>query len=285
MRHDRKIIARLEEMLAEAMEGRFAESVYDETELSRLECRFGQYLSMRETAMEQAQKERTAIKELVTDISHQTKTPLANILLYTELLEEQPDPENTAAYVQQIRKQAEKLDFLLKALVKISRLESGMIELHAFSQPVLPLLEQTIETARGWGKKKGIVIQAEGLPEDISVYYDAKWTGEALGNLLDNAVKYAPEGSTVKVSARMGEMFLCICVEDEGTAVAEEEAAQIFARFYRGKNALAEEGTGVGLYLSRMILQKEGGYIRLAQPKGREKGKGNCFEMYLKRCF
>ncbi|HCT91905.1 MAG TPA: two-component sensor histidine kinase, partial [Lachnospiraceae bacterium] len=195
-----KIVSRLDEMLTNAMNGTFTESRYDETELSRLESKFRQYLTGRELAGERVERERTAIKELVTNISHQTKTPLANICLYTQLLEEISD-ENTLPYVQQIRLQAEKLDFLIRTLTKISRLESDMIRLRPKSQPVFPLVEQAVREARGQAEAKAVTLQAadEDIASDRSAgmdsaenmhpataSYDARWTKEALGNLLDN---------------------------------------------------------------------------------------------------
>lgn len=284
-----KTVSRLDQMLTDAINGHFVESAYDETELSRLESRFRQYLVSKETAVGKIDAERMAIKGLVTDISHQTKTPLANVLLYTQLLEEQCSDESVAPYIRQIRIHAEKLEFLIQALIKISRLESGMVELHPHETPVAPLLEQALAQAKGRAEAKNIEIELvfDEKPEEnvspeeaagsIRAFYDLRWTVEALGNLLDNAVKYSPAESRITVKVRVFEMFVCISVADEGPGIAEEEQAQIFERFYRGRNALGEEGSGVGLYLTRMILQKEQGYIKVASGKER----GSCFSMYL----
>lgn len=296
-----KIISRLDDMLTDAINGTFTESRYDETELSRLESKFRQYLTGKELATEKVEKERAAIKELVTDISHQTKTPLANICLYTQLLEEASD-EKTLPYVRQIRLQAEKLDFLIRTLTKISRLESDMIRLRPEPRPVLPMVEQAVREARGQAEAKAVAIQVMpvhetgylcGSPDTdqaaaslnlpdadgIRASYDARWTKEALGNLLDNAVKYSPASRAVTVFVKAMEMFVCILVDDEGPGIPEEERAQIFERFYRGKNAAPEEGNGVGLYLTRMILQREGGYVKVSSGKN----GGSRFCMYLPR--
>ena len=112
---------------------------------------------------------------------------------------------------------------------------------------------------------------------NIWALYDARWTYEALCNLLDNAVKYSPEGSTVTVFAKQLEIFTCISVQDEGDGIPEEEQAQVFKRFYRGKNALNQEGNGIGLYLARIILQREQGYIKVSSVPG----SGSCFKVYL----
>lgn len=294
-----RVLSRLDEMLTEAINGSFAESCYDETELSRLESKFRQYLTERELAAERVQAERAAIKELVTDISHQTKTPIANICLYTQLLEEK-SPQELKPYVQQIHQQAEKLEFLIQALARISRLESGVIRLELRPCRVWELIEKSVRQMQEKARARQITIYADeekdekedsGKPyqiwedgqtqafSDMQAVCDMGWTQEALGNLLDNGIKYSPEGSRIRVRVRGFEMFVRISVEDEGPGILEEEQAQIFERFYRGKNAGEQEGSGVGLYLTRMILQKERGYIRVcAGVQG-----GSRFQMYLPR--
>lgn len=272
-----KIVARLDGMLTDAINGSFIESGYDETELSRLESKFRQYLTAKETSEEKVRAERAAIKELVTDISHQTKTPIANISLYTQLLEE-ISPPDLLPYVEQIRMQAEKLDFLIQALTKISRLESDMIILKPQAQPVSVLVRKAVREIRGRAEARNISIDAEH-GEDIRAIYDLRWTSEALGNLLDNGVKYSPEGSRIRVLVKGFELFVRISVEDEGSGIPVEERAQIFERFYRGKNAVREEGNGVGLYLTRIVLQRERGYIKVSSGS---RG-GSCFHMYLPR--
>ena len=212
------------------------------------------------------------------DISHQTKTPIANISLYTQLLEEISPPE-LLPYVQQIRLQTEKLDFLIQALTKISRLESNMIKLQPKLQPVSQLIAQAVREARGQAAAKRMAICIARY-EDAVALYDARWTKEVLGNLLDNAVKYSPEGSTVTVFVQALELFVCIGIQDEGMGIPEEERAQMFERFYRGKNAVEEEGSGVGLYLARMIVRKGQGYMKVANSS---EGGGSCFCVYLRR--
>lgn len=266
MARQSKIVSRLDKMLTDAINGNFIEENYDETELSKFESKFHQYISANKLSAEKIQAEREAIKELVTDISHQTKTPLANICLYTQLLEEICTPE-LLPYVQQIHMHAEKLGFLVNALSKISRLESNMIKLRPERAPVSRLLADCGRYIRGMADLKNITINIKDS-KNIWALYDARWTYEALCNLLDNAVKYSPEGSTVTVSAKQLEIFTCISVEDEGMGIPEEEQAQVFKRFYRGKNTLNQEGNGIGLYLVRIILQREQGYIKVSSVPG-----------------
>lgn len=255
-----KIVSRLDKMLTDAINGSFIESDYDETELSRLESKFRRYLAEKELAAEKIQEERNTIKELVTDISHQIKTPLANIGLYTQLLEE-ICTQDMLPYVQQIHLYTDKMEFLIKALSKISMLESNMIKLNPQIYPVSGLIDSSAKYVKCMADRKNITVKVKDK-QDVFALYDARWTHEALGNLLDNAVKYSPGGSTVTVSVKNMEMFVCIMVEDEGIGIPAEERAQIFRRFYRGRNVTQEDGNGIGLYLSRIILQREGDILK-----------------------
>ena len=217
--------------------------------------------------MRSIDEEREKIKELIADISHQTRTPLSNILLYTELLEEEPLGEAAQDSVKKLRQQSEKLQFLMDALVKLSRLETGVFVLHPKRQPLTEMVIDCMESYREKAAAKGLAIAFSGTKkaeEDTPVYayFDKKWSMEAMGNILDNAIKYTNTGGiTIKLCSY--ELFACVEVTDTGIGIGEEEHAAVFGRFYRG-NAVAEKsGVGIGLYLARSIMQQQGGYIRL----------------------
>lgn len=271
-----KVVKRLDEMLEAAIDGTFEENSYDETELSRLESRWKQYLTISEKSLRQAKQERENMKKLVSDISHQTKTSLSNILLYAELMEDQAESESGERLAKQIVSQTKKLEFLIQALVKMSRLETDVLEVVPKQQPIRLLVEQAVEEIMPKAADKQIAI-ACSLPENAQAVYDLKWTSEALGNILDNAVKYSPAGSKIAVEGKEFEIYTCIMVIDQGIGICESEKAQIFGRFYRGMRVQQEEGIGIGLYLAREILQKENGYIKV---NSRE-GAGSSFGLYL----
>lgn len=128
-RKSRKTMEHIEKMLDAAMDGSFSETTFDESKLSALETKFAHYLSAAETSSRNLAREKDKIKALVADISHQTKTPIANLLLYSELLQEEALPPSTEANVDTLHAQAKKLQFLIDALVKLSRLENGIISL------------------------------------------------------------------------------------------------------------------------------------------------------------
>lgn len=274
-----KTLRRLDEMLEQAINGEFEEERYDETELSRLESKWKQYLTTSKMSMEQLNKNREGMQALVSDISHQTKTPLSNILLYSQLLCEQTDNQEERHLAEQIVRQAEKLEFLIQALVKMSRLESNVLVLKPQRQPIEPLLLEVMEEILPKAEKKKIHVKLQrNLSNNMKAVYDKKWTAEALGNILDNAVKYSPSESTVEVTVETFEFYVCISVKDEGIGISEKEKAQIFSRFYRSTEVQQEDGIGIGLYLAREILQKEKGYMKVLS----KKGKGSTFKIYLK---
>lgn len=287
----RATYGRLNQMIDGAMDGTFSEDDYEETELSKLEVKWKRFLTSAKLSNQKVEEERKKIKELVSDISHQTKTPLANILLYSQLLEERNLDETSQNLVAEIVKQSEKLEFLIQSLVKTSRLETGTFQLEPKDHEVYPMLKEIAEQAKQKAERRNIQIllpelekvSEKDLPElgskSIKAVFDKKWTAEALYNILDNGVKYGNENSTIELSVRAYEMFVSITICNEGKDIPEEEIPLIFQRFYRGKNAGEAEGVGIGLYLARQIVEEQGGYIKVTS-----KGDGRVrFSVYLPR--
>ena len=273
----RRTLRRLNAMLDRAIAGGFSEERFDETELSALEGRLARFLRGSAAARRTVETEQAAVKTLIADISHQTRTPIANLLLYASLLSESELDSRQREQVNALSAQAEKLSFLIKALVKASRLEAGIVAPAPAVNPVGPLLENAVEQEGPAALAKQITLTAE--PFDGSAAFDPRWTGEALGNVVNNAVKYTPPGGMVSVSAQLLDSFCRIDVADTGPGVPEGEQAAVFNRFYRGGATRAAEGLGLGLYLAREILAKQGGYIRLSS----RPGEGCVFSLYLPR--
>ena len=272
-----RTLDQLEEMLEEAVQGRFSERRFDESRLSRAETQFAHYLSASALSTQNLAEEKQAIQSLVADISHQTKTPLANILLYIQLLEEQPLTEEGRGCTAELESQAKKLQSLLDALVKTSRLEAGMLTLHPERRPLRPMLEEAVHQLAPRAAEKALTLTL--APTEAPAVFDPKWTAEAVCNLLDNAVKYTPAGGEIAVSVAVYELFCRVDVADTGPGVPEEEHPKIIQRFYRGRAARETEGVGVGLYLARQIAEGQGGYLKaVSRPGG-----GMIFSLCLPR--
>lgn len=275
----RRTVRRLDRMLSTAIDGGFGEESFDESAPSALESRMARFLNGSARSLRGVQRQRESIQRLLSDISHQTKTPLANLKLYSSLLMEEELTPRQREQAQVILQQSEKLSFLIETLVKLSRLETDVLVVTPKLQPLSPLLERAASQAKAAAEQKGIALQLHLQQEEMEALYDLRWTAEALGNLLDNAVKYTPPGGCIQVSATQYELFCRIDVHDNGIGVAEEEQAQIFGRFYRGRQVREQEGLGIGLYLAREIAQKQGGYLKLSS----RPGQGSTFSLYLPR--
>lgn len=273
----RRTIKRLDDMLTAAINGSFSETAFDESRLSALESRLWRYLTASALSERNVREQKDQISALISDISHQTKTPVANLQLYAQLLSEQPLMPQGKDCAATISAQAEKLQTLIEALVKTSRLETGILALHPQPGEISPVVERAAAQYAARAVEKGIALtvgQAEG-----SAVFDPKWTEEAVCNLLDNAVKYTPSGGTVTVEVKNYELFSAIRVTDTGPGISEEEQAKIFGRFYRASGAWQAEGVGIGLYLTRQIAEKQGGYVKVESMPER----GSTFSLYIPR--
>lgn len=273
----RRILSRLDQMLDRAIRGDFSEETFDESLLSSVETKLAHYLSASAVSAQNLQNEKDKIKTLIADISHQTKTPIANIQLYTQLLSEQGLPTDSRACVAALEGQTEKLRTLIDALVKTSRLETGILVLSPKYGPLQPMLCSAVEQFAPRAAEKGVELTLE--PTGDSALFDAKWTEEAVCNLLDNAIKYTPAGGMVTVRVQSYELFTRIDVADSGMGIPEGEQSKIFQRFYRTPSVCEIQGVGIGLYLVRQIAAGQGGYVKLASTPG----KGSTFSLFLPR--
>lgn len=220
-------------------------------------------------------EEQESIKKLITEIAHQLRTPLANIESYLSLCEQEVTEEELAVYLEAIRVSEEKISFLIRSFIKISRLEHYCIQIKKEKQDLREtILQSMVAVAK---KAEESRVELKILTTDpVIAAHDKNWLKEAVENLLDNSIKYSQEGDAVEISCQHNDMFTCIRVRDYGIGIEEGEEADVFKRFYRGKRVTTQEGVGIGLYLAREIVLHHDGFMKVTR-----KEKGLLAEIYL----
>lgn len=249
----------------------------DETLIARISHRLTRLYNIMQENRRRAEEERQELQALVSDISHQVKTPVSNLKMAADTLLARPVTEaGRIAILKGVRSQTDKLDFLFQALVKTSRLETGVIRLEKKQRRIYDTVAQAMCGIVYAAEKKQIDVSVN-CPENLTAAHDSKWTAEALFNLLDNAVKYTPSGGKITVTVEGWEMYAEIKVTDTGKGIPESSQAAIFRRFYREEGVHEQPGVGIGLYLAREIITRQGGYMKVAS----EPGKGSAFSIML----
>lgn len=273
MRREKRLLDRLQNMVDDGAAGNMQRTEISETKFSALENSLKKFLNDSQSSLEDRRRQKEIIQGLISDIAHQTLTPISNVKLYAELLKEQTG--EPSAEIDTICEQTEKLDFLIQSLVKLSRMENGIISVH----PKETSIEQLFDALRREfsAKAKEKQISLEIVPSSLSAAFDLRWTREAVGNILDNAIKYTGIGGQIRISSEKYSFFTRLDIADNGIGIAEEEVNLIFSRFYRSIDAADEPGTGIGLYLSREILRAQKGYIKVRS----RKGTGSVFSVFL----
>lgn len=252
-------------------QGELTDSLWDrtETQLAKAEHVF-------QRKQEESLREKETVKGLISDISHQTRTPLANMKLYLELLGDETLSGEGIGFLAKLCEQTEKMDFLMQSMVKMSRLETGILQIRQEKQDLSETIRRAVADVVPAAAVKEIDLFVD-CPEGVMVPHDGKWTQEAVSNILDNAVKYTESGGQIHLSVERQEMFWQIAIADTGKGIAVERQAQIFTRFYREPEVHDKPGVGIGLYLARGIIELQKGYIEVRS----EAGKGACFRLYL----
>ena len=282
-RREKRTAERIQEMLDDASAGKFPGERLDESRISAIENSMWRYLQGREAVLERMKREKEQIQQQISDISHQAVIPLANITLYSQLLEESleqrkyTEDQDIREEMAAIRDQAAELGFLMEGLGKLSRLEGGIIHIQAQRQLIGPVLEMVKRQFEPRAGEKEIGLSLHVGQE--TAWFDEKWTVEAISNIVDNAVKYTPSGGKVEISVEALTSLLRVDIRDTGRGIPEEEQARIFSRFYRAGESARMPGVGIGLYIAREVMQAQNGYIRVSS----KTGEGSVFSLYFLR--
>lgn len=225
---------------------------------------------------EESVREKERVKGLISDISHQTRTPVANIKLYLELLGDEELSQNGQEFLEKIQGQMEKIDFLMQSMVKMSRIETGILQIHKEDKNLYETIRHAVASVVPEAAQKKIALYVD-CEEEMFIRHDSKWTEEAIYNVLDNALKYTESGGKIHIQAERQELFVKLSNSDTGKGIAPERQAEIFTRFYREPEVHDKPGVGIGLYLARTIMELQKGYIEVQS----EVGRGASFRLYF----
>ena len=221
-------------------------------------------------------REKERVKGLISDISHQTRTPVANIKLYLELLGDEELSQSGQEFLGKIQGQMEKIDFLMQSMVKMSRIETGILQIRKEDQNLYETIRHAVASVVPEAIQKEIALYVD-CEEEMIIRHDSKWTEEAIYNVLDNALKYTEPGGKIHIQAERQELFVKLSISDTGKGIAQERQAEIFTRFYREPEVHDKPGVGIGLYLARTIMELQKGYIEVQS----EIGEGASFHLYF----
>ena len=252
----------------------------EEGEYSALVSKIRQIQDTLENRAQSADNEKDQVKSLVSNMSHQLKTPLANLSLYTEILSQgEITSEQKAEFANKMQRQIEKLNWIVESLSKMVKLEQNIDGFEVKETPIRQTILDAVDAVYEKTEKKAIQLNLEPF-EDKALYHNRKWTAEVFVNLLENAIKYTDKGGVVSIRVKPYELYTEIQFSDNGRGIHGEELTDIFKRFYRSSEVENMEGSGIGLYLSELILEKEKGYITAASQYGR----GSTFSVFLQNC-
>ncbi len=261
----RSEMSELSDYIDKALDGNLEITEFDEKELSKIKSKLIKFLYASQVKEAKINTEKSKTKDLIADISHQTKTPITNLSLYISLLEDDPKDD----YIEIIKYELNKLEFLIQNLVKSSRLESNIISLQKHQANLKDIIEDVLREFKVILDEKCISINLKN--EDLIFNLDERWLKEAIHNLVDNAIKYSPNGSTINISVYKSCLNYNLDIENECKDLSEETLPKIFERFYRGKNSVSKDGLGLGLFIAREIIEKHGGNIRASLDENRIK--------------
>ena len=220
-----------------------------------------QLATMLQAKNDTEQKTKEFLKNTISDISHQLKTPLSALMMYQEIIENEPDnPETVKEFSFKIGTALKRIEQLIQSMLKITRMDAGSIYFEKSNYSISNILNHAINelTTRADNEKKEIVI--DGDLEQM-LYCDIEWTGEAVGNIVKNALDHTDAGGKITISWERTPAMIRIFITDNGHGIVQEDIHHIFKRFYRSKNTSDSQGIGLGLPLAKAIVEGQGGIL------------------------
>ncbi len=262
-----KIFKRIRRVASEAeglVEGRFGEmeGENEDGDFGVLVYQFNTMAKRMTETFEALQKEKLFLKRIITDISHQLKTPLASLIMFNEILSDHDKlpKEDMVRFVKESKNQLERMEWLVKNLLKMAKLEGRMVTFEKQESFIEKTILQSIEGLKTMAEAKGINVVLEG-PSDIVVSHDINWTAEAISNIFKNSIEHVNSGGNIKINWEENNVFVELRIEDDGEGISKSELPLIFDRFHKGPNSSSPTNIGIGLFIAKNAIEGQGGNV------------------------
>ncbi len=271
-----KAISTIHKNSQEVLEGDYNTpdfSSYTEGDISEFYFAYTKMVTAIKQSRDKELKEKEFLQDLIADISHQLKTPLATLTIYQDLLcNPNVSDEKKQEMLNVMGQQLSRMEWLILSLLKLARLESGAIEFIIKNQHLLPTIQLALQNISMLSEAKNQTLNVS-CDEALLLNHDRDWLAEALTNILKNATEYAPKDSSIDVTVESTPVMTMIHIKDYGMGIEPEAQSKIFKRFYRAKSEVNENSIGIGLSLSKGIVEGQGGDITVSS----QVGKWSCF--------
>lgn len=274
----------ISKVMQDVVEGRedYHAEVYKQGSMGLLYTNFYKMVTALRESQLKTGEEKEFLKETISDISHQLKTPLASLNVFVDLLYDDKirDEAKKKEVLGEAKKQLSRMEWMVLAMLKLARIEAGSVQFEMKKCDAKTIVKTAMESVNYLVDKRGqrLVLAMQDQEDEnafgeLSIICDGEWLTEAIINLLKNASDYSGEGTTITVTLEEHQLFTKIHVQDEGVGIPEEALQHIFKRFYRVDNSVNPGSVGIGLALTKSIVEGMEGKIKVKS----EVGKYTCF--------